>query len=383
MSPRWELYGPESIDGLAWPGTADGQYARQFLFPFIREGADRFMANVETRMLALRLDDLVLPVTVNEAEYGTCYVCSPYSHYVHCSWEEARRLPYPGLPLALGAVIAPVAGLLRAGQFNRAVHVNNWLLSTNLYPTLSGEQLAQITGLHQRFPEHAIILRSLNDRMHPAMLAQLQGIGYKLIPSRQVWLHDVSRLERFTKKARYNIGRDTRLLAESGYRIIPHEGLTPADIPRLRSLYAALYLEKYSAYNPDFTEPLFDLALRTGIFRLTALEKGGRIDGVIGYFARGGAMTAPVVGYDTGLPAEAGLYRMLGALLIREARRLGLLIHDSAGAASFKRWRGAVPAMEYSAVYDRHLPAGRRLAWTALGEALRRVAVPLMRRYQL
>lgn len=383
MSHRWELHGPESLDRLDWPETADGDYGRRYLGPLLRHGVGPYISNAATRLMVLRLDDLVLPVTVNEAEYGTSYVCSPYTHYVLYAREEARRLPYPVLPLVLGAAIAPVAALLRAGQINRAVHVNNWLLSTNLYPPLSAEQLEAITRLAERFPEHSIILRSLNDRMHPEMLSALRSLGYKLIPSRQVWIQDLSNWKQLPEKARENINKDTRLLKNSGYEVVEHEALLPADLPRLRALYAMLYLEKYSHFNPDFTEEFFRLALEEGILRLTALQKDGRIDAVIGYFARSGMLTAPVVGYDTTLPLETGLYRMTGAFLIQEARRLGLLLHGSAGAASFKRWRGAVPAIEYSAVYDRHLPVYRRVPWTVLGSVLRGVGLPVMRTYKL
>ncbi|HLO02610.1 MAG TPA: hypothetical protein VK191_05845, partial [Symbiobacteriaceae bacterium] len=139
----------------------------------------------------------------------------------------------------------------------------------------------------------------------------------------------------------------------------------------------------YSHFNPDFTERFFELALQTDSFYLVGLRKAGRIDGVLGYFWRSGVMTTPIFGYDTSLPQELGLYRMISAILAQEARRRGLLLHASAGAASFKRLRGAVPAIEYSAVYDRHLPVHRRLPWAILGSVLNAVAVPLIQRLKL
>jgi hypothetical protein len=140
---------------------------------------------------------------------------------------------------------------------------------------------------------------------------------------------------------------------------------------------------KYSPFNPDFTERFFAHALATQSFYLIGLRKAGRFDAVLGYFWRNGVMTTPIFGYDTGLPQALGLYRMISAVLAQEARRRGLLLHASSGAASFKRNRGAAPAIEYSAVYDRHLPVYRRLPWAILERVLNAVAVPLIRRLKL
>jgi hypothetical protein len=45
-------------------------------------------------------------------------------------------------------------------------------------------------------------------------------------------------------------------------------------------------------------------------------------------------MTAPIVGYDSTLPPDTGLYRMLMALGTRRARQRKMLYNMSAGAAS-------------------------------------------------
>lgn len=377
------LYDAASIDQLPWPQTPDGEYAHRLLPPLMQEGAPAFIANLQTTLLALHLDDLVLPVTVNDGEYRNAYPCSPYTHYALAAWDEVRRLKPWVLRPALGALIAPIAAILRAGQINKAVHVNNWLLSTNLYPRLDEEHLKAITGLTERFPAHALILRSLNDRMHGEILTALQSLGYRLIPSRQVWLHDVCHWESFPEKARWQLRRDAKLIEQTGYEVVPHESLTPADLPRLRELYRLLYLQKYSHFNPDFTERFFAHALETQSLYLVGLRKAGRIDGILGYVWRNEVMTTPVCGYDTSLPQSLGLYRMISAVLAQEARRRGLLLHASSGAASFKRLRGAVPAIEYSAVYDRHLPPHRRLPWVLLGRALNAIAVPLVQRLKL
>ena len=93
-------------------------------------------------------------------------------------------------------------------------------------------------------------------------------------------------------------------------------------------------------------------------------------------------MTTPVFGYDTAVPQEIGLYRMLSAVLLRQSAEEGCLLHESAGAAQFKRNRGATAEIEYSAVYDRHLPFYRRMGWAMLSPLLNRVGVPIMKKHK-
>jgi len=144
-----------------------------------------------------------------------------------------------------------------------------------------------------------------------------------------------------------------------------------------------LYLEKYSSYNMDFTERFFEVALRERVLDLAALRRDGRIDGMLGTFRGPRALTATLFGFDTSVPQSIGLYRMLSALTVQRAERADALLHASAGAARFKRVRGAIPALEVHAVLDGHLPARRRAIWATLHAALWKVGVPLVRRYGL
>jgi hypothetical protein len=61
----------------------------------------------------------------------------------------------------------------------------------------------------------------------------------------------------------------------------------------------------------------------------------------------------------------------------------GATVNLSAGAAHFKRLRGGRPAIEYSAVLARHLPAFTRHAISLLRLLATSVGVPIMERYEL
>ncbi|WP_339845339.1 GNAT family N-acetyltransferase [Paenibacillus sp. FSL W7-1088] len=381
---RVRFYDRNSLEDMDWPNTGDGRYARAYLEPLMLQGTRGFMINVSTNLLIARIDDLVLPLTVNEAEYENSYVCSPYTHYVRYAKQELILLQKPLLEKGLSALLSVVGWGMRHSQINKVVHVNNWLFSTNLYPAMSGEQaVCLLAAVKERYPEHAVVFRSLCPGLHSDLTEELKQAGCQLIPSRQIYLYQPNDPNFGNAKSRWLLKRDYELLAKHGYEFVSEANLTEEDIPRIAELYKLLYLEKYSYNNPQFSEQFIATAKASGALALYGLRKEGRLDAVMGYFCRNGVMTTPLFGYDTALPQSIGLYRMLSACLIRQARENGHLLHESAGAAQFKRNRGAVPNFEYSAVYERHLPMSRRWCWLLLERLLNRMGVPLMRRMKL
>ncbi len=335
--------------------------------------------------MALLIDEqIVLPISINEQEYANSYVCSPYSHYVTYAKEELVLIQQRWLKLALKMLIDCFGVFCKWCRINKTVHINNWLLSTNLYPALRPEQLAAaLSFLRTRFPQHSLILRSLNGYTNISLLEAARQLGCRLVPSRQIYLVEPAKSDGISSKARWLLKRDRALIQKHGYSVVSANELQEQDIPRIVEIYNMLYLQKYSLCNPMFNEHFIRLALQEQILQLMALRKDGRVDAVLGYFCRNGIMTTPLFGYDTNLPLEVGLYRMLSALLFFIAQDNGHVLHESSGAAQFKRNRGAVADIEYSAVYDQHLPWHRRLCWTVLARILDSVGVPLMKKFRL
>ena len=89
------------------------------------------------------------------------------------------------------------------------------------------------------------------------------------------------------------------------------------------------------------------------------------------------------VGYDTSLPIELGLYRMLAAIVLREAARRAITLNMSSGIADFKRLRGGIAHIEYSAVYYDHLPMRRRIVWRTLATLLDQIGVRVLKKNEL
>ena len=133
---RLRIFDRSSLDEADWPQDADGDYARRYLEPFLADGPRAYVANADTRMLVLRVGDVALPMTRSDGQPGNSYVCSPYAQYVTYALEELRALRSPRLERLLALLVRPLGAFLRRSGLDRAVLVNNWLLSTNLYLSL-------------------------------------------------------------------------------------------------------------------------------------------------------------------------------------------------------------------------------------------------------
>lgn len=357
----------------------DGSIAGRYVAALAREGASALVANATSRPMLLRLGRHSLPVTVDDGGHGRSYVASPHSAYVLYAREEMDMVGIKRGRLAARAAIGLLDGLLRAARINRAVHLDNWLLSTNLHGDWDGAGLSEARKhLARRFPEHFLILRSLDSWSSPRLLEAARTDGWLLLPSRQVWVVDDPAHE---WRPRNHTVRDRRALARSGLVVEDLTTVNAADADRIAELYDMLYVGRYSGLNPVFTARFIVLTQELGMLRYrVARDSAGRIMAAVGVLARNGVMTPPVVGYDTDRPQNEALYRIASYLYSEWAMEHGVALHGSAGAGEFKRNRGARGVIEYMAVHAGHLSVGRRAVVRALSQVLERYAVPMMQK---
>ena len=372
-----ELFTRENIDSLEWPSTPDGDYARRYLLPMIRDGAQKYIRNVHnTELMIAKIDDVILPISITDFHPENTYTCSPYSHYVsYGGFEEVERLNNPLAKFFIKLIMHPLAWYFRQNDFDRVVYVNNWLLSTNLYPSITATQLEVLTeALPKWFPDRAIVFRSVDKFRNPLVSDILQKNGYELALSRQVWYMDPVEAK---KKRQYK--EDARVLRHHGYEIVDGKNFNDDEVRHAVELYNMLYLEKYSHFNPQFTEDFLKLARDKEILFLRGLKRDGKINGVMGFFVRNGLMTQPLFGYDTNLPQDEGLYRLLTLITLQEGLQKNLMVHASGGVGKFKKMRGGKSTIEYNAVYDKHLPAYRRRPWKLI-RAISKIAIPFFQK---
>lgn len=370
-----DLFDPAFGPCLGWPNGC--AVDRTYLEAFARSGSTTLISNLRTKVMAVRSGARVFPVTINEAEYGDAYVCLPHTAYALYAKDELRILKAGLWTPVLGLLASGVGALLRAARINRIVHVNNYMLSTNLHGGWLGENLDAIcTLLVERFPDHHIAVRSINAWSDAELLTRLRDSGWVMLPSRQIYVTD----DLATAWApRRDTRRDIALMEANTERVDALEVLRPGDAERIAELYAMLYLDRYSQLNPAFTAAYIEMTHRTGFLQYRGLRvPDGALSAVVGCFVRGGVLTTPIVGYDVARPAEEGLYRMASVFYAQMAMERGLRLNGSAGAAAFKRNRGARAVIEYTAMWTKHLSPFRRGVVGAMAAALNNVAAPLL-----
>ena len=367
--------------------TVDAELAdfsrRAHAFAQVHVGHDttQFAPNLHSRVELLQQGALALPVTVDDGDVVNAWVCSPRTTYADCATEEAQRAaPLIGRPL--GWLGARASAWLRRSGIDRVAALNNWLLSTNLYPPLAPVALGEVIAqARERWPTHALWCRSLNDIDNADWIAALERLGFARVASRQVYLFDDWPA---LARRHHNLKTDLKLLTRTDLSPTGDAGIGEADYARIAALYTLLYLDKYSRHNPRYTAAFMRAWHRAGLLEFDALRDGdGTLQNVVGLFRQGRTLTAPIVGYDTARPTSWALYRRLSASAFATAMARGQRLNFSAGAAHFKRLRGGRPAMEYSLVCTRHLPRRTRRMVASIGALTRGIAVPLLRKFEL
>ena len=347
-----------------------------------RKPTNSFVQNIDAEIAVLSAGELSFPVTINDSIHPNAWVCSPLTTYSSYALEETRRVAPRLLAAPLGGVIQIADAWLRRSHIDKAVSINNWLVSTNLYPDVRGIDLAVITQeCAARWPTQGIWFRSLNVYQHADWLRALANVGFQLVPTRQVYVfHDVKCL----MAVHQNLRRDVRLLHTTPLQFVPNDAFADLDFETIETLYAKLYIEKYSSLNPRYTALFMKTWHTSGLLEFGGFRDAkGVLVAVVGMFAQGDLVTAPIVGYDTARPRSDGLYRLLMAHVLQWTIERNATLNLSAGAAHFKRLRGGEPTIEYSAVFSGHLPASARRALSVLSALTTRIGIPVMERFQL
>ena len=357
--------------------TADRSLAARHVAGFRAQGTPALIANAACEVRLLRLGETRLPVTIDDGAHGHSYVTSPHSTYVLYPRDEIALMGLGGVRYAAEGVLAAVAGLLRLSRLNRAVHLDSWLLSTNLHGDWDGAGLADMReALAAWFPDHFTIIRSVDAWTCPALMDAVRADGWTLLPARQVWVTDDLARD---WRPRSHTKADARALRRSRLTLERPGTITAPDAARIAQLYHQLYIGRYSAINPRFTPAYIAMSAASGLLQYNLLrDTTGEIMAFAALACAGGVGTVPLMGYDTSRPQDEALYRIASYCAADLALTRGMRFHGSAGASQFKRNRGATGVIEYMAVDGRHLSSGRRAGLALLAKGLNRIMVPML-----
>lgn len=374
-----QLFDASNIDLLDWPNTDDGQYAKKYIEPLVKNGIKPYVDNLEVNAFALKIDSLVFPVVVAEEGSKNSYICSPYEHYISYG-REVKLIDNPVIAAIVDKLLNGFSAIGRAGRINAVVYVNHWLFSTDLYPTgFTAEHAEAIVNmLKKRFPRHAIIFRSLNALTCDSVQKILRKLGFHIVASRQVHVTNTKNDAIFQTRI---IKSDLKLWRESPFTVIDAAQLTSAECEEMLKLYNTLYIEQHSKRNPRYTLRFIKHLFDQRLLHFKVLKLGDQYKGVAGYYIRNGVMMCPFFGYDKTDPQHTAIYRMLSTTLLLAAKEQGLLFNQSAGASFYKSVRRAESCRESMAIYARHLPLKQKLVWGTFKTFINIVAPRYMKKY--
>lgn len=366
------LYDASNIDHYHWPETEEGRKGRAYLYPLIKEGTASFLDNVSSKMFLVTGRDFFLPFSVNEKEYDNSYVASNYYAINYC--KELLLKKSPRLLPFLRPVLFLAGLILKLFKVNKAIFLNNWLMTNSLSPSIHETDMEQILGcLKQKFPSHIIFFRHIDAFTKQDLLNTLKHTHFDLLKTRNIFIYNPANKFHEVAEIRKTYRRDMRLIAKYNYEIVRNDQIQESDFATMLALYEKLYLDKYTAYSPKYTEKFLKNAHEKKILHFVVLKKEGVIEGFFAYFIFYNSMINAVFGYDTSLPHSHEIYKILARLTLEEAEKNGLVINEGSGADQAKLNRGLKPYPEYLGIYGAHLPWPRRLilqAITALGKKL-------------
>lgn len=349
------------------------EYIHRDYLKYMMRGIERGIRNVHAVVHVLLLDGQLIPFSVKSGLYKDSWIHSLTAQYIDEMASELERMALPKLLNSAALTLLSTGRLVFKMTREQTVTVLPSFMSTTLYDqSLPVEAVTR--QLTARYPRHAIIFRTVNERQQP-LLGQLQSAQYQLLISRAVYLFDPQ--ESHSKNERKDLKKDMKRLKKSHYTVTSE--LADDDFTRLVELYEQVYLEKYSVYNPHYTATFFKFLYEHLPLKWFVIKDGDQIISFMAVQQAGRWLFPAYFGMDQSIK---GLYFMTSGLLYDMAMEQQLFINNSAGAKDYKLARGSRPTLEHHALYIRHLPLMQRLSYQLLFKVMNPLGTYLLKKLQ-
>ncbi len=369
-----EIYDKENINEIKKSLTNNQEAFFNYFEPIMQSGINCFIKNINCEIKILKINDLLIPLVFTDRNYDDCLYTSLLSHYIKYISEEFDKKNSK-----FNFILKFIEKYLIKNEINKTIYVNQWFISTNLYPALTKDDIQEITDfLKINYKNYAIVFKNIIKEYDTNLYENLNRQGYKEIISRQIFIND----KKMTKnsKQRAKVKKDFKFYINSNYKA--YKVQNNDDYTRIKDIYTMLYIKKYSKYNPLYTEEYFKLTAFNPIFNLTVFKNKNIIDSMCLTLANSNVMTAPAVGYDLTMSKDLGLYRIISAYIGELYNKNYAIFNMSAGIGEFKMQRGAKPYFEYLMIYYNHLPANKRIMFYILKSFVNKI-IPILCKYKL
>lgn len=285
-----------------------------------------------------------LPITITK-EHGpkaNCYITSPKVAWFDYAAQETKGRFFIKSVLLLLSCFAHWMGL------NKNIIIGNFPVSTNIWHE---EQELLIVEKCKEYGQlgvqHFLFVRNLLSHHHAALMEQIKGLGFVLLPARVVYEFD---LRNGLKSKPSHLMRDLSAFKKSTLKVELLQTIDQNIANRLQYLYELIYIRKHSVFNANYTPVFFsEMINSTWMQCLTLTNASQEIVAFALLYKTGETLTVPALGYlET--DSAPGLYRLLFAAIFNHTLEHRLLLNYSSGAGDFKRKRGGQGRLEYTAV---------------------------------
>lgn len=364
-----QFYDHTNIDDYIWPDTKDGKKAKDYLLPLIKGKVESFIDNVSTQIALIVCNNIILPVSINNAEYHNSYIASNY--YGISFYDEYMQKKHPFFSKLQKPLIIAGKWLLKKIEVNKCIFFNNWLLTNTIQPKLEVKDLREIIFfLRNSFPQHVFIYRNIETLLKKDLLSALKENKFHLLKTRNVFMYDPSRKHNLSSKALSHHRKDKKIQEKYGFTIVRDFGEN--DIKKMLELYEKVYIQNHTPFSPKYKKEFLQNAVENKIFHFVGVKKDNQLEGIMGYLIRDQTMITPFFGFNTDAEYSGELYRFLSILILEEAEKNKAILNDGSGGEKTKKYRGLVPYSEFMGVYSHHLPWGKKFFWNALSFIYRR-----------
>jgi hypothetical protein len=271
-----------------------------------------------------------------------CYLTSLRSHFFDYPARELGLKTGYGQALFWGGKIAQCFGL------DRLSLIGNDPISTNIRSDLQSMEVIDCAQQELELNiQNWVGVRNIVLSQDKKLAKTLRLRNFILVPTRVVYIFD-ARSGKLAKSS--HLDRDRRSLKKSGFDVKIYEPVSQCDLYQIHRLYQQIYIEKHSKLNPDYTHAFFNDMLDDPQMSYLRIYDDNHLVAFALLYKKIDRLVVPAVGHRN-INENKGYYRFLFAALANFVEEHKLFLNYSSGAGDFKRKRGGVPMLEFTAIH--------------------------------